>query len=127
MAASVNLLRAIRWASQAWDIVQPITISKCFRRAGVLTASMDVCTPAKDEKSDPFEDLDGESEIQQLIERTMNTVECCTNNKYVSGDDCLAVCVDLDDDKWEDNFMADLAGKHNEVEGEDNGDKDESD
>ena len=56
----------------------------------------------------------------------MNTVECCASNEYVSGDDCLALCVDLDDDKWEENFMADLAGKDNEVDGEDIGDKDES-
>jgi hypothetical protein len=88
---------------------------------------MDVCTRAEDEESDPFEDLDGESDIQQLIERTMNTVECCARNEYVSGDDCLAVCVDLDDDKWEENFMADLAAKDNEVDGEHNGDEDESD
>ena len=38
--ASVDLLRAIRWASQGWDTLQPITISKCFRKAGVLTSSM---------------------------------------------------------------------------------------
>ena len=119
VAASVNLLRAIQWVSQVWDMVQPITISRCFHQAGVLTASMDVCTRAEDEESDPFEDIE-ESEIQQLIERTMNTVECCASNKYVSGDDCLAVCVDLDDDKWEET---DLASKDNEVDGED---KDES-
>lgn len=69
----------------------------------------------------PQKCVDGESEIQQHIEQTMNTVEC------VSVDDCLAVCVYLDDDKWEENFTADLAGKDNEVDVEDDGDKDESD
>ena len=53
---------------------------------------MDVCSRAEGEEDDPFEDLDGESDIQQLIERTMNTVECCASSEYVSGD---AVCVDL--------------------------------
>ena len=83
---------------------------------------MDVCSRAEDEEDDPFEELYG------LIERTMNTVECCASSEYVSGD---AVCVDLDDDKWEENFMADLAGaeyhESDEVDGEDNGQEDEID
>ena len=59
--------------------------------------------------TDPFEDLNGEGKIQQLIEHTMNTVECCTSSEYASGDNCLAVCLEIDDDKWEENFMAGLA------------------
>ena len=54
----------------------------------------------------------------------MNTVQCWASNEYVSGDDCLAVCIDLDDDKWKENFIADYAHK---VDDENNGDEDESD
>ena len=39
-----------------------------------------------------LEELDGGSEIQQLIECTMNTVECCASSEYVSGND-LSSCV----------------------------------
>ena len=30
--------------------------------------------------------------------------------EYVSGDDCLPVCLQLDDDRWDEHFMADIAG-----------------
>lgn len=107
---------------------QPITVFRCFHQAGALTASIDVCFCAEDEETDPFEDLDREGKIQQLIEYTMNIVECCTSSEYVSGNDCLAVCQDLDDDTWEEKFIADLADaedtKDDEVDG---GNEDESD
>ena len=30
--------------------------------------------------------------------------------EYVSGDDCLPVCLELDDDRWDKYFMANIAG-----------------
>ena len=30
--------------------------------------------------------------------------------EYVSGDDCLPVCLELNDDRWDKHFMADIAG-----------------
>ena len=30
--------------------------------------------------------------------------------EYVSGDNCLPVCLELDDDRWDEHFMADIAG-----------------
>ena len=30
--------------------------------------------------------------------------------EYVSGDDCLPVCLELDDDRWDEHFMANIAG-----------------
>ena len=29
---------------------------------------------------------------------------------YVSGDDCLPVCLELDDNRWDEHFMANIAG-----------------
>ena len=88
----------------------------------------------KMKETDPFEDLDGEGEIQQQIEHTMNTVEGCTSSDYVSRDDCLTVCLDLGDDKWEENFMADLADAEDTTDDEvtyddgyDDGNENESD
>ena len=30
--------------------------------------------------------------------------------EYVSGDDCLPVCLELGDDRWDEHFMANIAG-----------------
>ena len=30
--------------------------------------------------------------------------------EYVSGDDCLPACLELDDDRWDKHFMANIAG-----------------
>ena len=40
---SVNILQAIRWVAQAWEEVKQETISKCFRKAGVLGESFLSC------------------------------------------------------------------------------------
>ena len=48
------------------------------------------------------------NELQDLIEKTMTNGESCTTDGFLSGDDHLPVCFGLDDDKWEEHFMADL-------------------
>ena len=110
VVGSVNLLKAIRWVAQAWDMVQSITVSRCFRKAGILTASMAVPSRADDEENDPFNEVDADTDILNLIERTMTSEECCSGTEYVSGDDCLPVCLELDDDWWDEHFMANIAG-----------------
>ena len=38
----------------------------------------------------------------------MGEHDTCSVEQYVNGDNDLAVCVDLDDHKWEENFMDNL-------------------
>ena len=107
---SVNILIAIRWVAQAWRMVKSETISKCFRKAGVLDTSMEVVTCGLEEDDeDPFlTSDDAYSELQALIDKTMTAQEKCAVDEYVNGDDDLAVCVDLDSDCWEENFLAQI-------------------
>ena len=38
----------------------------------------------------------------------MSEHDTCSAEEYVNGDNNVAVCVDLDDQKWEENFMDNL-------------------
>ena len=70
---------------------------------------MAVPSRADDEENNPFNEVDADADIQNLIERTMTNEKCCSGTEYVSGDDCLPVCLELDDDRWDEHFMADIA------------------
>lgn len=65
--------------------VSPETISKCFRKAGILNKKMEVVTRGTLDDFDPFDDLDTERQLQDLISRTMPTAEACTADEYIHG------------------------------------------
>ena len=90
---SVDVLTAIRWAS----CVKEDTISKCFRKAGVLDSSFDVVRcPHTASDEDPFLEADAAfQEVQSLIKQTMPT-EGCSVEEYLKGDYDLPICTDLD-------------------------------
>ena len=61
-------------------------------------------------EEDPFHDIDETIAIGSLISTTMGTRrDTYSAEEYVNGNNDLAVCVDLDDEKWEENFMDNLA------------------
>ena len=62
---SVNLLVAIRWIALAWSEITPDTIVKCFRKAGILDAELDVVY----RNDDPFLEIDERMELDKLIEK----------------------------------------------------------
>ena len=70
---SVNILMAIRWAAKAWSDVTPETISKCFRKAGVLTTDLDVISCGNSDE-DPFLEVAALVEIQSLITDAFYTI-----------------------------------------------------
>ena len=49
---SVDVLSAIRWISKTWNEVKEETIPKCFRKAGLLDADLNLLTRVHD--IDPF-------------------------------------------------------------------------
>ena len=103
--SSINVLVAIRWVALAWK-VKATTITKCFKKAGILNNNLDVLEVSSD---DPFPDVDETMSIGSLISTAMGSLESCSVDQYVNGDDNLQVCVDTDGDQWEAHFMESLA------------------
>ncbi len=117
---SVNILVAIRWVAQAWSIVSTQTISKCFRKAGILNSEMDIVSCSMEE-DDPFSAVDVEADLTSLIHDVVPN--CCSSDEYINGEDSLPVCNDLDSLTWEEDFMHQLG----QVGGEEECDEDEED
>ena len=63
---------------------------------------------------DPFADIDEDFELQHLIEQTRS--ESCTPCEFISGDDDLPVCVEMDDENWDHTFIEELAAAEGEAE-----------
>uniref|UniRef100_A0A1X7UNP5 DDE-1 domain-containing protein n=1 Tax=Amphimedon queenslandica TaxID=400682 RepID=A0A1X7UNP5_AMPQE len=107
VAQSINVLTAVRWISQAWNEVKPETITKCFKSAGMLNSESEVHIIDED---DPFASLD--SDFNELITQTVGT-NGCSADEYLNGDNDLPICVQFDDEKWDEEFLESLS--HEEV------------
>ena len=94
----------------AWKKVKPETISKCFRKAGVLQdATMDVVARTHDTEDDPFLESDACMELQNLLEKTMpNSEQRCSLAEYMHGEEVVLVRVDMDGEDWDANFIHNL-------------------
>ena len=122
VSKSVNVLVAIRWVAMAWSLVKEETVRKCFRNAGILDSDMAVVV--RDEE-DPFSAADECMALQGLIDKTMSGHEACPLEEYVNGDSDLPVCLDVDDNSWENTFFAHLGEEEEASEDEENDDQDD--
>ena len=101
---SVSILHAIRWIAQAWEAVQPETVKKCFRKAGILDECFSVVSRL-------CEDIDISAdtrEIEALIHQLEPTEASCSVTEFVTGDDNVPVCFELDEDQWEEQFFSSI-------------------
>ena len=98
---------------------------RCFRRAGILNREMDVVARGTEEDVDPFDDLDTEGQMQDLISTIMPTAEACTAGECISRDDSVAVCAEYADDAWEESFFAEIGESSQMVEEEEEEERDE--
>ena len=100
---SVNILQATRWVAQAWEEVKQETVSKCFRKAGVLGESFSIVS-REHEDQDPFDELDctessDDNNLEDLIRQLNMPAEAtCSVGEYVNGEDDLSTCSEYDDD-----------------------------
>ena len=107
VANAVNILIAVRWIAQAWKEVKAETVCKCFRKAGILDAGMEVVSCDIGDE-DPFADIDENDNLQGMITKVMPESERCTAQEYINGDSELATCSDMEDERWEEAFMSQL-------------------
>ena len=99
---SVNILIAVRWVAKAWSMVKAESISKCFKKAGMLDSSMDVVIRDEDY---PFLAAD-ELAFQDLMKTSiMNGQDSCTLEEYVYGEDSIPVCMEFDSDNGTKVFL----------------------
>ena len=80
--SSVNILMAIRWVALAWREVKEITITKCFKNAGVLNDNSDVVEVTSE---NPFQDVDERMSLSSLISTAMGSLDSCSVEEYVQG------------------------------------------
>lgn len=82
---SVNVLQAIWWIKQAWELVSATTIKNCFKHCSALP------TECEEELADPFSDLDTqECDVTNLDELLTPFDSSTTATEYVEEEDDLS-------------------------------------
>ena len=79
----------------------------------------------REEEDDPFLEADMRMEVQSLIEKIMPTDGRCNVDEYLNDD--LPVCMELDNDSWEADFLKQLGQEEQEVADEEEDGEDEMD
>jgi len=79
---SINVLIALSWVAKAWSLTRAGTIARCFRKAGILNADLDVISSDLEEEDNPFLEANIHMEVQSLIEKTMPTDGRCNSDEY---------------------------------------------
>ena len=68
------------------------TVMKCFRKAGITSSDFSV-VGRQYEDEDPFVDLDGQDELQSLIDQISHSETCCDVDEYISMERMTCLCV----------------------------------
>ena len=76
-------------------------------------------------EDDPFSEANVRMEVQSLIEKTMPAGGRCDLDEYSHGDDGLPVCMDLDNDSWETDFLDQLGQDKEDADKEEDEGEDE--
>ena len=64
VANSIIIVMAVRWVAKAWSLVKSKTIIKCFWKARILNASLEIIScEVPDDDVDPFVEADIQTEV----------------------------------------------------------------
>jgi len=76
---SINILIALSWVAKTWPLIRAEAIARCFRKAGILNANLEVISCDLEEEDNPFLEANIHMEVQSLIEKTMPTDGRCNS------------------------------------------------
>ena len=97
-------------------------MSSVLGRLGILNANLDVISCDLEEEDNPFLEADMRMEV---LEKIMPTDGRCNVDDYLNDD--LPVCMELDNDSWEADFLKQLGQEEQEVADEEEDEEDEMD
>ena len=129
---SITILHAIQWIAEAWKCVDSVVIIKCFRKAGILDGDFNV-VQTNVIRDDPFRDLDpqleedqSDPELLSLMKQTHGD-EHCSFETFVCDNDCLATCLNMENEQWQDTFFAELGSTSKQTRDDDSNDDSDHD
>jgi len=76
---SINILIVLSWVAKAWPLIRAEIIARCFRKAGILNANLDIISCDLEEEDNPFLEANIHMEVQSLIEKTVPTDGRCNS------------------------------------------------
>ena len=79
---SISVLMAIRWVAEASDSVQEETIRKCFTKSGITGSDFSVVHRLYEDE-DPFDDVEAQEELHELLDRISPSDTNCPVEEYM--------------------------------------------
>lgn len=111
IAMSVNVLDAIMWINESWELVHISTISKCFSKALQET----LCDFSESSNDDDNSDVNSISSMQYLIEQLHSDDELVNAERFLNFDDDVPSCDSLIDPESLKKEICDTFKKENEM------------
>ena len=106
IAKSISVLMAIRWVAEAWDSFQEESIRKCFTKSGITGSGFSVIHRLYADE-DPFDDVEAQEELHELLDRISPSDTNCPVEEYIDREGDVPTCMQYNNN-WEDHFFANL-------------------
>ena len=94
----------IRWVAEAWDSVQEKTTRKCFTKSGITGSGFSVVHRFYEEE-DPFDDVEAQEVLHELLDRISRSDTNCPVEEYIDEEGDVPTCMQYKNN-WEDHLFA---------------------